>query len=87
MPRNVLNTFNKMHVGYRIHVEWGIGGLKLKFPRLMEQFDATKPKYTHLFKSCALLTKFLYRRRMDLLQAVIGNKVENPNAHGWEGDY
>ena len=24
----VVDAWNKMHVGYRIQVEWGIGGLK-----------------------------------------------------------
>jgi hypothetical protein len=29
--QNVINAYNKMHVGYRVKVEWGIGGLKQKW--------------------------------------------------------
>ena len=61
--------------------------LEANVVRLMKWFDATKPKYVHLFKSCAILTNFLHQRRMDLLQEVIRNRVENLEAHGWEGDY
>jgi hypothetical protein len=25
-----MQTYNKMHVGFRVQVEWGIGGLKRK---------------------------------------------------------
>lgn len=26
----LVKTFNQMHAGYRVRVEWGIGGLKMK---------------------------------------------------------
>ncbi len=29
--QNVINAYNKMHVGYRVKVEWGIGGVKQKW--------------------------------------------------------
>jgi hypothetical protein len=44
-------------------VEWGIGGLKRIWKRLMKKFDNTKPRYSHLFKFGTLLTNFLHRRR------------------------
>jgi hypothetical protein len=25
--QNVINAYNKMHVGYKVKMEWGIGGL------------------------------------------------------------
>ncbi len=25
---NAMNAYNKMHVGYKVKVEWGIGGFK-----------------------------------------------------------
>jgi len=25
---DAMHAYNKIHVGYRVHVEWGIGGLK-----------------------------------------------------------
>ena len=39
----VLDAWNKMHAGYRIQVEWGIGGLKQKWQRLMKRFDNRRP--------------------------------------------
>jgi hypothetical protein len=27
---DIVHAYNKMHVGYKVHVEWGIGGLKRK---------------------------------------------------------
>jgi hypothetical protein len=27
---DAMHAYNKIHVGYRVHVEWGIGGLKRK---------------------------------------------------------
>jgi hypothetical protein len=26
--QNVVNAYNKMHVDYKVKIEWGIGGLK-----------------------------------------------------------
>jgi hypothetical protein len=63
---DAMHAYTKMHVDYRVHVEWGIGGLKRKWKRLMKRFDNTKPKYPHLFKFRAPLINFLHRRRMDL---------------------
>lgn len=82
-----ITTYNKMHAGYRVQVEWGIGGLKRKWRHLMCRFDTTKPKYHHLFRACALLTNFLHRRRMDFNNEVVGEHNENAQNHGWDGDY
>jgi hypothetical protein len=46
-------------VGFRIKGEWGIGGLKLKWKRLMKHFDSTKEIYIHLFRATTLLINFL----------------------------
>jgi hypothetical protein len=41
---HVVQTFNKMHVGFKVYVEWGIGGLKRKWKHdLMKWFDSTIP--------------------------------------------
>jgi hypothetical protein len=56
---STVKAYNKMHVRYRVKVEWGIGGLKSKWQRLMKRFDSTKPKFSHLFHSITLLTNFL----------------------------
>jgi hypothetical protein len=69
---DITHAYNKMHVGYpRVHVEWGIGRLKRKWRRLMKSFDSTKPRYSHLFKSRALLTNFLHRRKMELTYGLL----------------
>lgn len=60
---------------------------KRKFAILMKQFNATKPKYTHLLRPCALLINFLHRRRVDLSLEIIGNRLDDPEAHGWEEGY
>jgi hypothetical protein len=45
----VMGAYNKMHVSFKVQVEWGISRLKRKWRRLMKRFDSTKPKYAHLF--------------------------------------
>lgn len=87
MDEGALTAYNKMHAGYRVKVEWGIGGLKRKFRRLMKRFDATKPKYNHLFRVAAILTNFIHRRRMDFTHVVVGEQLDPAQPHGWEGDY
>ncbi len=37
----IVHAYNKMHVGYKVHVEWGIGRFKRKWRRLMKSFDNT----------------------------------------------
>jgi len=37
-----IDAYNKMHAGYRVAVEWGIGGLKRKWKRMLKTFDCTK---------------------------------------------
>jgi hypothetical protein len=34
---DAINTFNKMHVGYRVRVEWGIGGAKMQVDAINEK--------------------------------------------------
>jgi hypothetical protein len=71
--QDAIRTYNKMHVGYKVRMEWGIGGLKRKWRRLMKRFDSTKPKYTILFRaSTTTLINFLHRRQMDFTFEVIG---------------
>ncbi len=70
--QNVIRAYNKMHVGYKMWVEWGIGELKRKWRRLMKRFDSTKLKYTILFKNVVILIIFLHRHQMDFTFEVIG---------------
>ena len=62
----VIDAFNAVHGGMRVRVEWGIGGLKRKWRKLMKKFEATIGKFPHLFRACAILTNFLQRRRLDI---------------------
>jgi len=62
----------KMHVGYRVRLEWGISGLKRKWRWLMKRFDSTKPKYIVLLKATTILTNFLHKRQMDFTFEVTG---------------
>jgi hypothetical protein len=74
--QNFIKTYNKMHVGYRMQMQWGIGGSKRKrkWKWLMKRFDSTKPKYIILFKVTTILTKFLDRCQMDFnLKSYVNN--------------
>ncbi len=31
VDQDVIRAYNKMHVGYKVQMEWGIGGLKRKW--------------------------------------------------------
>ncbi len=55
-------------------MEWGIGGLKRKWRRLMKMFYSTKPKYIGLFivVIAAILIIFLHICEIDFTFEVIG---------------
>ena len=78
--------FNKMHTGLRVRVEWGIGGLKRKFKRLMKSFDNTKEKFPELFLAGCFLTNFIQSRRMDMRCIIVGDAADVGNI-GWDGDF
>ena len=61
ISQEVIDAWNKMHVGYCIQVEWGIGGLKQKWRRLMERFDNRHPRFRHFFDASTKLTNFFHR--------------------------
>jgi len=87
VDQNAIKAYNKMCVGYKMQVEWGICGLKRKWRQLMKRFDSTKPKYTILFRVATILTNFLQRCRMDFTFEIIGEQLPNPNDHGWDIDF
>ena len=76
-----IEAYNSMHAGQRVQVEWGIGGLKRKWRRMMKRFDAKLYQFSNLFYACAILTNFIHRRRGEMT-----NIVEDCEA-GWDGDY
>ncbi|KAL2622058.1 hypothetical protein R1flu_002263 [Riccia fluitans] len=47
----------------RIRVEWGIGGLKVKFKRFLKTFDNRKSRFNHMFRTGCILTNFIQRKR------------------------
>jgi len=81
----VIDAFNSMHAGRRVRVEWGIGGLKRKWKRLMKQFDSTKPKFALIFRSACLLTNFIHRRRQNM--KIVLDADDDNEGGGWDGDY
>lgn len=87
ISQEVVHTWNKMQDGYRIQVEWGIGGLKQKWGRLMKRFDNRRPRFRHFFEAAAKLTNFLHRRHMDFDKVVPQEREENEDQYGWGGDF
>lgn len=84
---SAVTAYNKMHSGFRIQVEWGIGGLKQKWRRLMKRYDCTRDKYIKLVYATALLTNFLQRRRQVVGYEVVGDRHGVADNYGWDGDF
>jgi hypothetical protein len=61
----LLRAFNKRHAGQRIAVEWGIGGLKSKFKKFLGIFGNRRDRFGIMFRTAAILTNFIHRRRQD----------------------
>jgi DDE superfamily endonuclease len=81
-----VDLYNRMHAGFRVRVEWGIGGLKRKWKRFMKRFDGTKQKFPQLFQAGCILTNFFQRHRMEMNFEVLAQGNENGDG-GWDGDY
>jgi len=81
---SVADAFNAMHAGYRVKVEWGIGGLKPKWRRFMKLYDASHQNFPHLFRAATVLTNFLQRRRHDMAGEVGQLLVDDVD---WGGDF
>ncbi len=78
---------NKNNAFFKVKVEWGIGGLKAKWRRLMKRFDSTKKKYNHLFMATSLLINFLHRCRQNFTIEIGGEHQDNLVEQGWDGNY
>ena len=61
-----LQAYNKVHAGKRIKVEWGIGGLKMRWRILNGTWTNRRHKFSTTMRACAILTNFLHRRRMNM---------------------
>lgn len=71
-----MNAYNRIHVGRRIQVEWGIGGLKMKWRVLQNRFKVRRVKFFIIFQACCILTNFIHRRRKNMAIVEVGE------AHG-----
>ncbi len=69
----IMQTYNKMHVNFRVQVEWGIGELKRKWRCFIKRFDSTKPKCAHLFQVTIVLTNLRHKKRIDLTYEVVSD--------------
>jgi DDE superfamily endonuclease len=78
----VLNVFNKRHSGKRIKVEWGISGLKMKWPILKSTLTMRRRSFTVIFEACCKMTNFIYRRRRRMTMFDSGNA----NDGAWDSD-
>ena len=85
ISQEVIDAMNKMHVGYRIQIEWGIGGLKQKWQRFMKRFDNQCPRFCHFFDATAKLTNFFYQRHMIFDKVLLEDQEENEENYGWVG--
>ena len=87
IKQSVVDAWNKMHAGYRIQVEWGIGGLKQKWQRLMKQFDSTRPRFDLFFEAAAKLTNFLDHCCMNFDHILSKEQEQSNDEFGWDGDF
>jgi hypothetical protein len=58
---DAMDAFNAAHGGMRVRVEWGIGGMKRKWRKILKKFEASVWKFPQLFRACAILTNFIQR--------------------------
>ena len=77
-----LDAYNKRHAGKRIAVEWGIGGLKMKWKILRGTFSMRRWKFSNVFRCCCILTNFIHRRRKNY---GIDDLGDVPGG-AWDGD-
>jgi hypothetical protein len=61
----VAEAFNRRHAAERIKVEWGIGGLKTRFRRLLTNCPTRRASFSSMFTTCCILTNFIHRNRKE----------------------
>ena len=77
-----LEAYNKRHAGKRIAVEWGIGGLKMKWKILRGSFPMRRWKFSCVVHCCSILTNFIHRHRNELGL----NDLGDVQGGAWDGD-
>jgi hypothetical protein len=80
----VAEAFNRRQTEI-VKVEWGIGGLKIRFKRLLTHSPTRRASFAPGFTACCILTNFLPRRRLEF--TIIntddsGNENEMQNGSG-----
>ncbi len=78
---NVVHVYNEMHARCIVWVEWGIGGLKWKWKRLMKHFNL------QLFKVVVILIKFLHRSYLNFTYEIIGEHIDNLVVYSWDQNF
>ena len=76
-----------MHAGFRIQVEWCIGGLKQKWRRLIKRFDNRRPRFCLFLEAAAKLTNSFHRWSMNFNQVVPKEQGQNKEQYGWGSDF
>jgi DDE superfamily endonuclease len=77
----VAEAFNRRHAAERVKVEWGIGGLKIRFRRLLTNCPSRRGSFAPVFTACCILTNFIHRNRMDFSIVSADNNVAESNFH------
>lgn len=57
----VVRAFNRRHAGHQIVIEWGIGGVKIKFAKLRDICTNQRSPFEILFRVACILTNFIHR--------------------------
>lgn len=52
-------SLKRLYVVYRVGVEWGIGGLKIKFKRFVQALPNRIPLLSAMLRAAAILTNFI----------------------------
>lgn len=79
---SAIRAYNLVQSGKRIKVEWGIGGLKMKWRVLQGCFRRRRKLFGVIFRTCCILTNFLHRRRKDMSIIIDGDA----NGGAWGDD-
>jgi DDE superfamily endonuclease len=77
----VAEAFNRMRAAERVKVEWGIGGLKIRFRRLLTKCPSSRASFSPVFTACCILTNYIHRNRMDFSISSAENNVIEGNLH------
>jgi hypothetical protein len=87
VDHGAFHAYNKMHVGFKVQVEWEIGGLKMKMETPHEKIWFHKTKILPSFPSWCSFHQLPSLSVDGFTYKVIGDYNFDPIAQGWVGDY